>query len=207
MNKLKKNYQSMGCGIYMIKSEVDNKVYIGSSINLKNRKYKHYWMLRRNKHDNKHLQNSFNKFGESNFIFETLEECDLSVLVDRENHYIELYKSNDSTHGFNLAVVNNFRRNTFNNEVKKNLSKHYLIKNSNFKSFSLENIETNEVTHYDNLVEAANFLIDNSFTSGSPKNVRQKLSYCLRNKKVNNGKNSNGSVRKICYKHKLKIIN
>lgn len=197
----------MGCGIYMIKCEVDGKVYIGSSVNLRNRKYKHYWMLRKNKHDNKHLQHSFNKFGEDKFIFQILEECDLSNLIERENYFIEIYNSNNSSYGFNLAMVNDLRRNTFNIEVKKNLSRHYLIKNSNFKSFSLENVETNEITYYDNLVDAANFLIDNSFTTGSPKNVRQKLSYCLRNKKINNGKNSNGSVRKYCYKHKLNIIN
>ena len=48
----------MGCGIYKIENLVDGKIYIGSSLNLENREYKHFWMLSRNTHDNQHLQNN-----------------------------------------------------------------------------------------------------------------------------------------------------
>lgn len=197
----------MGCGIYRIVNKIDNKVYIGSSLSISKRKYKHFWLLRNDKHDNNHLQNSFNKFGESNFIFEILEFCPTTDLIERENHHIKSFKSNSQEFGYNLATVNEFRRNTYNTEVKKKLSKYNLEKNSNFKTFSLQNILNNEVKTFDNLVDAANYLIENLFTSGNPRNVRQKISYCLRNKKVNNGKKTNGSVRKNCYKHKLEIIN
>ena len=57
------------------------------------------------------------------------------------------------------------------------------------------------------MVDAANYLIDNGFTNGTPRNVRMKLSVALRGKKINNGKNNNGSIRKTCYKHKFEIIN
>lgn len=197
----------MGCGIYRIFVKSNNKSYIGSSVNLNYRKYKHFWLLRKNKHDNLFLQNAFNKFGEKNFIFEILENCNPSELIEKENYYIKQYNSNLSDFGYNLATVNEFRRNTFNEDVKKKLSKHNLSKNSNFKTFSLKNLLTNELKIFDNLVDAANYLIDNSFTSGNPRNVRQKISYCLRNKKVNNGSKNNGAVRKNCYKHKLEIIN
>ena len=197
----------MGCGIYKITNKVSNKVYIGSSLNISNREYKHFWLLRNNSHDNRFLQNSYNKHDESIFKFEIIEYCDPSQLIDRENYYINFYKSNLSEFGYNLATVNEFRRNTYNLDVKQRLSRHNLKKNSNFELFYLENISNNNRKTFDNLVDAANYLIENSYTTGNARNVRQKLSYCLRNKKVNNGKNYNGAIRKTCYKHKLGIIN
>jgi group I intron endonuclease len=112
----------MTSGIYKITNLNDNKVYIGSSINVTKRQYKHFWMLRNNKHDNLHLQNSFNKFGESSFLFEVIQFCGVNNLVSLENNYIIEYKSNDSNYGYNLAKVNEFRRNTYNDEVKLKLS-------------------------------------------------------------------------------------
>ena len=85
----------MGCGIYSILNKSNNKVYIGSSIKLENRKYKHFWMLSKKCHDNQYLQKSYNKYGEDSFIFEIIEECDPTMLIDRENHYINFYNSNN----------------------------------------------------------------------------------------------------------------
>jgi hypothetical protein len=102
-------------------------------------------------------------------------------------------------------IENEFRRNTFNDEVKQKLSKLYLNKNGNFNKFSLINIETNDIFIFETLVDGANYLIEHGFTKGKPRNVRMKISSCLRRIKVNNG--SNGSIRKTCYKHYFKIIN
>ena len=195
----------MGCGVYKITNTINNKVYIGSSINVIDRQYKHFWMLDKGIHDNNHLQNSYNKNGKGSFSFEVVEFCTSETLVDRENYFINKYKSNDITNGYNMATVNEFRRNTFNDEVKVKLSKHNLVKNGNFKKFSLTNIETNEEFIFESLVEGANYLIKNGFTKGKPKYVRMKLSSSLRGVKVDNG--NNGSIRKTCYKHKFNIIN
>ena len=195
----------MGCGIYKITNETDNKVYVGSSLNIKNREYKHFWLLFNNKHDNSYLQNSFNKNGKSKFKFEILEFCNPSELISRENYYIDLLKSNSPEFGYNLAKVNEFRRNTYNDEVKKKLSKYNLQKNSNFNLFYLKNILSNEIKTFDNLVDAANYLIENGFAKGKPRNVRMSISNSLRGVKVNNG--YKGSIRKTCYKHEFKIIN
>lgn len=195
----------MDSGIYLIKNILDDKVYIGSSINLKSREYKHFWMLKKGIHDNQHLQNSYNKFGEETFKFEILENCEDELLVERENYYIEKYKSIDSKFGFNLAKVTEFRRNNLNEIVKKNLSKHNLNKNGNFNKFNLIEIETGKINEFDNLVDAANYLIDNGFAKGSHRNVRMSISNSLRGVRLNNG--YNGSIRKTCYKHEFKIIN
>lgn len=194
----------MGCGIYKITNTKNNKVYIGSSINLESRKYKHFWLLDRNQHDNPYLQASYNKHGKEMFVFEILEICEIKNLIDLENHYINKYSSNKMKYGYNLATVNEFRRNTYNDEVKRKLSNYNLIKNNNFTIFSLTNLTTNEEKIFDSLVDAARYLIDNGFAKGKERNVRMVISNCLRGVKVDNG--ANGSIRKTCYKHKFKII-
>lgn len=195
----------MLCGIYEIRNQIDNKVYIGSSINLGSRKYKHFWMLINERHDNVHLQRSFDLYKKENFIFNIIEECDEKYLVDRENFYIEIYKSNQQDFGYNLATVNEFRRNNYNDEVKIKLSKYNLMKNNNFTTFSLINMETNIELIFESLVDGANYLIKNGFANGKPSYVRLSISNCLRGVKVNNG--HKGTIRKTCYKHKFKIIN
>ena len=196
----------MSCGIYKIENIRDGKIYVGSSVNLESREYKHFWMLKRGSHDNNHLQNSFNKFGIDSFKFNVIEECEESLLVNKENHYIDYFKSNNQSFGYNMAIVNDFRRNCFNDEVKKKLSSHNLIKNGNFKKYSLINIETSEEHIFETLVDGATYLINNGFAKGKPRNVRMSISNCLRGIRLNNGC-PNGSIRKTCYKHKFKIIN
>ena len=191
----------MGCGIYKITNILTNQVYVGSSIDVKSREYKHFWMLKKNIHNNDYLQNSYNKYGEENFIFEVLELCDYTDLVDRENHFIDKLKSNEHPSGFNLAKVNEFRRNTYNKEVKIKLSKYNLNVNGNITPFVMTSLVDGTSVEFDNLVDAAEYLISNGYSKGKPKYVRMKISFTLRGKMVNNG--SNGSIRKTCYKHKV----
>lgn len=195
----------MGCGIYKIENNCNEKIYVGSSIDIDKRLYKHLWLLRKGIHDNTHLQNSFNQYGEECFKFSVLEICEIDDLSSRENFYIEFFCSCDSHCGYNLAKVNEFRRNCFIPSVKIKNSKYNLSKNGNFSQFSLTNINTSEILIFDNLVSAANYLINGGFSKGNPRNIRQKLSYVLRKKKVNNG--ANGSIRKTCYSHTCEIIN
>lgn len=70
-------------GIYKISSLINKKIYIGSGENLKRRKAQHWGSLTHNNHFNKKLQNSFNKYGEENFTFEILEECEVEKLIER----------------------------------------------------------------------------------------------------------------------------
>jgi group I intron endonuclease len=193
-------------GIYKIENIVDGKSYIGSSVNVSARKYKHFWMLKKGVHDNNHLQHSYNKFGEESFKFEILEYCPDYELISRENYHIIKYKSSDSEFGYNLATVNEFRRNTYNDEVKIKLSKYGLTKNGNFTAYSLTNIQTNGEYIFHTLVDGTNYLIKNGFAKGKSRNVRMNISNSLRGVKLNNG-HINGSIRKTCYKHKFKIIN
>jgi group I intron endonuclease len=195
----------MDVGIYQIKNLINNKLYIGSSLNVSERKYKHFWMLSNGIHDNEYLQNSYNKYGCENFIFEMIELCDETDLIVRENFHILDKKSNDGNFGYNLALVSDFRRNKYNESVKIKLSKHNLLKNGNFVKFKLISLKDGFATIYDDLVTATNYLIKNGYAKGNPRNVRMKLSASLRGKVLNNG--HKGSIRKSCYKHKFEIIN
>ena len=62
-------------GIYKISFYNSNRVYIGQSVNIKNRIKYHKVCLKSNRHYNKKLQRSYNKYGLKSFVFEVLEHC------------------------------------------------------------------------------------------------------------------------------------
>lgn len=92
-------------GIYSITCLVNNKIYIGSSINIPDRLMDHKTKLNKNKHKNSHLQRSFNKHGIGNFKFNIVEECSRETILERENYYMILYGSLSSKKGFNQVVA------------------------------------------------------------------------------------------------------
>ena len=68
-------------------------MYVGSSVNYKRRWNRHKCDLRANRHACKHLQNSFNKYGESNFDFGVIEfVSDASNLIKQEQFWIDFLR-------------------------------------------------------------------------------------------------------------------
>ena len=53
----------MGIGIYLIRNKANNKVYVGQSVDIKQRWYNHKRGRRNDTHDNEHLQKAYNKYG------------------------------------------------------------------------------------------------------------------------------------------------
>lgn len=90
-------------GIYKITCLSNNKIYIGSANNIYKRWNEHIWELNNQKHDNKHLQDAWNKYGEENFVFEIIEECNKDIKLDREQYYLDLYEPYNRDKGFNIA--------------------------------------------------------------------------------------------------------
>lgn len=90
-------------GIYMIINKVNNKKYIGSSRNLTQRRRSHLYKLRHGKHENNHLQNAFNKYGEENFKFDIIEECSIEDLAKKENENIKEWKTLLRDKGYNIS--------------------------------------------------------------------------------------------------------
>ena len=90
------------CGVYKIINKVNGKFYIGSSKNIYKRWDQHRNSLRNHCHDNEYLQNAWNKYGENNFEFEIIEECDPQVQFEREQYYLNTLKPFDDN-GYNIV--------------------------------------------------------------------------------------------------------
>lgn len=81
-------------GIYRIVNTVTQTVYIGSSVDIHNRWKQHLYVLRKNAHHSKYLQNAWNKYGQDSFLMEIVEkvEPDKSSLLEKEQYYIDVLK-------------------------------------------------------------------------------------------------------------------
>ena len=107
-------------GIYLIRNKIDNKVYIGQSVDLKRRIQTHKCKLKNNKHRNIYLQNSFNKYGGKNFEFIIIEECLGKELDKKEQYWIKKFDSMNREKGFNRESGGNLGR-VFSIERKEKL--------------------------------------------------------------------------------------
>jgi hypothetical protein len=113
-------------GIYMIFNKINNKKYIGSSVNMYQRGHSHRSYLRNGRHQNAHLQSSYNKYGESNFSISILEFT--TDLLIREQHWIDLL---NPEYNFTKDVLRNV------------LSEESRLKQSNTRK---ERIKTGEIS-------------------------------------------------------------
>ncbi len=78
-------------GIYKITCAPTKKIYIGSAVNLQQRKATHSSDLRLNKHCNAYLQRAWNKYGERHFTFEVLELVLIpELLTAREQYWLQM---------------------------------------------------------------------------------------------------------------------
>lgn len=89
------------CGIYKITNTITGKSYVGQSIHIEQRWNEHLRDLRNNKHDNAHLQSSYNKYGEEAFGFVVIKICEESDLDFYEEKYIAEFNCVDN--GYNLT--------------------------------------------------------------------------------------------------------
>ena len=85
------------CGIYCISNLINNKKYIGQSIDI----YRRWAQEKKLKRLNEHLLRSMQKHGINNFKFEILVVCQPDQLNDLEKYYIELYNTTDPDYGYN----------------------------------------------------------------------------------------------------------
>lgn len=94
--------------IYKYTNQINNKVYIGQTINEYKRKYAHKHTLNSWR---SYFHNAIKKYGYDKFVYEILEEIDdadtkeLKIKLNTlEQKYISVYKSNDPNFGYNLTL-------------------------------------------------------------------------------------------------------
>ena len=104
-------------GIYLIRNVINNKKYVGSTIDLRQRWGEHRRTLRLNQHRNIYLQRAWNKYGEENFEFTFLEECSENMLLIREDAWINYYDSIQN--GYNLVTA---KRHSVSEKTRANMS-------------------------------------------------------------------------------------
>lgn len=101
-------------GIYRIKNIVNGKCYYGSSKDVQKRWRRHEEDLTNNRHHSVPLQRAWNKYGSGSFIFEVVEECIESALLEVEQKYLnnnpEYNVGKSSSGGDNLTRNPNKRR-------------------------------------------------------------------------------------------------
>lgn len=101
-------------GIYKIENLINGKIYIGQSINIKERWQTHKQLIVK-QHLTKDdlrtltypLYQALKKYGLENFDFSVIEECSLDQLDEREKYWIQFYHSyigDPLSHGYNLTV-------------------------------------------------------------------------------------------------------
>lgn len=103
--KLHRKRDLKKAGIYCIKNLINNKVYIGKSINIYERIRQHINLLNKESLDeNRYLIKSWNKYGRDNFQYIVLEylEIDETILKERELYWMEKFKSLNRNFGYNL---------------------------------------------------------------------------------------------------------
>jgi group I intron endonuclease len=161
-------------GIYKIKNLVNNKCYIGQSVNLKKRKIKHFLDLKNNKHNNNHLQNAYNKYGKNSFEFSILMYCENFELTRYEKFFDKYYKKLNLSYNIRESVDSN-KGLSRSEEFKKNISDKNKGKPSKKKGISLsEEIKT----------KISKSLIGNTYSLGRhlPDNTREKMSMSRKGK-------------------------
>lgn len=90
----------MSCGIYKITNMINNKSYIGQSVDIVRRWNKHKnFSQDRSEYP---LYRAFKKYGVENFNFSILEECSPDKLNEKEIYYIKYYNSYND--GYNQTM-------------------------------------------------------------------------------------------------------
>jgi group I intron endonuclease len=74
--QLKKNYQRSAriMGVFLIRNNLTNKVFVGSGLDLHGIINRHKFDLTNGSHRNKQLQSDWNELGSNNFAFEIVDQ-------------------------------------------------------------------------------------------------------------------------------------
>ena len=107
--------------IYLITNKINNKKYVGQTINSINTRWIQHKCEAKYLRPDVYFIRALRKYGTDNFIVEQLEECDNSLLDEREQYYIKLYNSNNKEYGYNSTIGGNSNNRKYEREDILNL--------------------------------------------------------------------------------------
>lgn len=114
-------------GIYAIINLRNNKFYIGSTNNFYVRRKGHFNDLKGNRHKNNHLQNAYNLDSKYFIMVEIESISNLEVLRQREQLWLDEFKSFDRTIGYNInRFADSLSEYKHTDETKEKLRKAHL---------------------------------------------------------------------------------
>ena len=90
-------------GIYKWTNLINNKVYVGKSVDISKRLQSYKYEV--NKNNARPIIQALRKYGFQNFKFEVIEECSNlteTELLEREQYWMNYYNSQDSNYGYNI---------------------------------------------------------------------------------------------------------
>jgi len=88
--------------IYKILNKIDGKFYIGSTCSIDRRFKEHKRDLNNGKHHSIYLQRAWDKYGEDAFVFEVIHECFKEEVRDKEQYFLDHYRSYNYRIGYNM---------------------------------------------------------------------------------------------------------
>lgn len=89
----------------MIHNILNNKVYIGKSVNYKQRWNKHLRIAREATNDEKfYVQRAIGKYGPENFVFSKIQVVTELQQKTAEQYWIAFFNSNNNKYGYNLTI-------------------------------------------------------------------------------------------------------
>lgn len=105
--------------IYLIVNKQNGHKYVGQTTQGMNKRWQQH-IQEALRMSNKPLHRAMRKYGNHNFMIKEIDECDESLLNEKEQYWIEKYNTFESAEGYN--ATNGGSRPVFSNETKQKLS-------------------------------------------------------------------------------------
>ena len=94
--------------IYKITNKINNKVYIGKTLNtIEERWREHISDYPKARNEKRPLYDAINKYGIQNFKIEEIEKCSIDIVNKREQYWIKYYNSYigfENSNGYNATL-------------------------------------------------------------------------------------------------------
>lgn len=166
-------------GIYIIRNEANNKVYIGKSEDVNRRIIRHINSLYNGTNNNKHLQAAFNKYGDKMFDISLLQILDKNEDInEREKYWIDHFKAYDRKFGYNKTKGGDGGNSYVDCMTEKEKEEHYKkmteSKQGNKNPIYEKHCYTNgDILKYISDEEIAEYEL-NGWYKGVPEKIRQR---------------------------------